>query len=114
MDVMQSREAAMHHDARRRVLEARLEELRARLVRIEEELDQPHDPDFSDQAIEREDEEVLERFGRSGQAEIVQIERALKRIDDGSYGVCASCGEAISEERLDLLPFTPVCRACAK
>ena len=103
----------MSHDARRKELTTRLEDLKARLSKIEEELDQPHDPDFSDQAIEREGEEVLERLGRSGQAEIRQIESALRRIDDGSYGFCIKCGEAISEERLDLLPFTPVCRNCA-
>ena len=100
-------------EARRSALEARLDELTSRLRRIEHELDQPHSDDFSEQAVEREGEEVLEDLGAAGQQEIRMIEAALERIANGTYGLCVACGEPISEARLDVLPQTPRCRNCA-
>ena len=41
-----------------------------------------------------------------------QVERALARIDDGSYGVCESCGAAIGKHRLQAFPRATMCRAC--
>ena len=100
-------------DSRRQQLESRLKELTDRLHRIDDELDQPVSEDFSEQATEREAEEVLEDLGAAGLLEIRMIEAALKRIQDGSYGICVTCGDPISEERLDVLPHTPRCRECA-
>ncbi len=97
----------------RAALMARLEELDKRLHEIEIELDCPKSPDFSDMAIEREGDEVLEHLGQSGQDEIARIRAALGRLRDGSYGICVQCGEEISRERLEVLPETPLCRQCA-
>ena len=44
---------------------------------------------------------------------IEQVDAALARIDAGTYGVCAQCGTAIPEERLELRPFTATCVACS-
>ncbi len=41
-----------------------------------------------------------------------EIERALQKIYEGSYGICEKCGEEIEEERLTLLPWTRVCSKC--
>ena len=41
-----------------------------------------------------------------------EIEDALDRLADGSYGVCENCGEAIPNERLKVLPFTTYCVRC--
>ena len=101
-------------DARKERLEARLAELRSRLDRIEDELEQPVSDSFSEQAVEREEEEVLEDLGAAGAQEIRMIEAALGRIVEGSYGICVSCGDPIAEERLDALPHTPLCRDCAR
>jgi RNA polymerase-binding transcription factor DksA len=38
-----------------------------------------------------------------------QVEAALARIADGTYGTCAVCGEAIAEGRLEARPWTPFC-----
>jgi len=100
-------------EARREQLERRLGELEARVSRIEDELDQPVSDNFSEQAVEREDEEVLEDLGAAGMQEIRMIRAALDRIGNGSYGTCARCGDPIGEERLDVLPHTPLCRDCA-
>lgn len=50
---------------------------------------------------------------RRRQMELVRIEQALTRLDDGDYGYCTSCGEEIAEKRLDFDPAVPVCLACA-
>lgn len=99
--------------ARKAMLKARLADLGGRLRGIEDELDSHQAQDWEDLATEREADEVLEGMGLSGQHEIRMITAALQRIDAGAYGACAKCGEAISPERLDVLPFTPLCRNCA-
>lgn len=99
--------------ARKAVLEARLADLGGRLRGIEEELDSHNAQDWEDLATEREADEVLEGMGLSGQHEIRMIKAALQRIAAGEYGDCAKCGEVISQERLDAIPFTPLCRNCA-
>lgn len=97
----------------RKALLARLAELDSRLHQIEAELDEPHSKDWEEMAVEREDEEVLERLGESSEAEVARIRAALKRLREGTYGVCVRCGEDISEARLATLPDTPLCRDCA-
>ena len=100
-------------EARKAQLEARLDELTARLQRIESELEQPVSDSFAEQAVEREEEEVLEDLGAAGVQEIRMIEAALDRIDQGTYGICVVCGDPIGDDRLDVLPQTPMCRDCA-
>lgn len=94
-------------------IEARLEELRARLEKVDAALDEPANPDLEDQAIELEDDEVLEGVGKAGQREIRLLEDALNRIEDGTYGECAQCGEQISDARLEAVPFAVLCKNCA-
>ena len=43
---------------------------------------------------------------------IKKIDEALKHIEDGSYGICAECGEEINIERLKARPVAPLCIAC--
>lgn len=100
-------------DTRKDQLESRLRELEARLHSIEQELDTPVNPDFEERATERESEEVLEDLGMAGVQEIRMIRAALDRIRQGTYGECVRCGDPISDERLDVLPHTPLCRDCA-
>ncbi len=101
-------------EERKTQLQARLEELEARLHKIDDELDQPVSERFEDMATEREDDEVLEDLGAAGLQEMRMINAALDRIAQGVYGDCVTCGDRISEERLDLLPHTPFCRSCAR
>ena len=46
--------------------------------------------------------------------EVQLLEAALKRVDEGEYGFCVNCGEAIEPERLALDPATPFCISHAK
>ena len=96
------------------MLESRLGELDARVHKIEDRLDDPVSKDWEDQAVEREDFEVLEDLGKSGMKEMEMIRAALGRIDDGSYGECAKCGDDISYERLRAVPTAVFCRTCAQ
>ena len=99
-------------DARTR-LEAQLAELEDRLSRIERDLAEPADPDSSERAVQMEDDDALE-----GQAALVSIEigavrRALQRIEDGTYGECANCGNEIAAGRLEARPEAALCIECA-
>lgn len=98
---------------RKAALTKRLAELESRLRDIDEELDSHQSKDWDELAVEREEDEVLERMGTTGQAEIRMIKAALQRIDAGEYGDCVKCGAEILPERLDVLPYTPFCRTCA-
>jgi DnaK suppressor protein len=42
-----------------------------------------------------------------------EISAALRRIDDGTFGICEECGQPIPEARLQALPYTPYCVKCA-
>ena len=95
----------------RRLL-ARREELQQLLLRLGDALDDPKSPDFSDHATESEFDEVYESQGREGLKEISAIEAAIERIANKSFGICAQCGNEISQERLDAVPHAALCRHC--
>jgi len=46
--------------------------------------------------------------------DIELIEAALKRVDEGTHGICAVCSHAIDPERLEALPYSTLCVACAR
>jgi len=95
-------------------LEARLKLLIRRVDAIEEDLRQPNNPDWQEQATERENDEVLEGLDAAGLEEIQQIRAALMRMEEGVYGICARCGEDIADRRLEVLPSSTQCIACAR
>ena len=43
---------------------------------------------------------------------LAEIDAALRRMEDGCYGLCVSCGGQISAERLTVLPMAPLCMNC--
>ncbi|WP_281858066.1 TraR/DksA family transcriptional regulator [Litoreibacter halocynthiae] len=92
---------------------ARRAELVERSEEVEAELDAHNSKDWEELAVERETDEVLEGLGNNAAAEIIRIDAALKRIEEGQFGFCVKCDDQISAERLELLPYTPFCRNCA-
>jgi len=44
--------------------------------------------------------------------ELLAIEEALERLENGSYGTCEACGKAIEPRRLAIMPQTTLCRDC--
>ena len=91
---------------------ARQAELRNRLTRIEDELDEPVSIDSDERAVERQDDEVLEAMGEAGLSELRGIEAALERIAHGRYGICARCGNPIEPGRLEVKPDATLCVSC--
>ena len=106
----------MDLDEIRDVLERRRSELterRERIARHTRHRDEPLPPDFAEQAVELENGETLVALDREVNAELREIERALRRLDEGAYGECSECGEPINEERQRALPYTSYCIDCA-
>ena len=68
---------------------------------------------WTEQATERENDEVLESLGNASEQELLMINHALKRIESGQYFSCSMCGEDIPPSRLELLPFSSYCVNCA-
>ena len=99
---------------RKTQLKERLHELDVRLHEFEELLEEKPDADWEENAVLHEDDEVLESLGSTGLEEIRAIRAALTRMKAGTYGICVKCEELISEERLDILPHTPLCKVCAR
>jgi RNA polymerase-binding transcription factor DksA len=99
----------------RRQLETRLTEIQQRLEKISldrRHANQPLNADFEEQAIELENDQVLDALDVQIRAEIKQIERTLALMDEGVYGRCEECGEPIGEKRLEALPHASRCIAC--
>ncbi len=94
-------------------LQQRLAELNVRANAIEDNLRQPLDADFSEQAVDLADDEALEGVDEVLRAEAQHVRDALARIANGTYGTCANCGEAIARERLEVQPIATRCIKCA-
>jgi RNA polymerase-binding transcription factor len=55
------------------------------------------------------DRELDEGLEEGAQQTLAQIDRALQRLDDGTYGTCERCGNPIREERLQVRPWATLC-----
>lgn len=98
-------------------LEARRQELAARASRAASDLRRENEPlsaDFSEQAVQRENDEVLQGISDAAHDELLLIDRALRRMRDGEYLQCARCGAAIGLSRLEAVPYTDLCADCAR
>jgi len=66
-----------------------------------------HQADMGTETFEREkDLSILEAI----EAELADVEHALRRLDEGTYGTCEACGRLIDDERLQALPAARLCR----
>lgn len=98
----------------RKNLEQRKGVLLQRISRVKHGITQEHSADWSEQAQERQNDEVLEAIGNESQHELSQINVALERIKSGDYTSCTDCGEDISLKRLEAVPYTHLCINCAE
>lgn len=94
-------------------LEAELQSLLVRIETIDNQMRQPGEQDWEEQATQRENDEVLESLDKQATQEIEQIRQALNRIEHGQYGKCTQCGGSIAIERLKALPYATNCIKCA-
>ena len=68
--------------------------------------------DLADQASGNNEVHIQLKLKQTDAKILQAIEEALRRIDQGTYGVCRDCGEPIAEARLSAIPWTRVCIAC--
>jgi len=103
-------------DLRGRLL-ARRNELLAQGAGIDEDLlflETNRDSELEEEAQEDTLARLLAQFDERSRAEIAAIDHAMTRIAQGDYGRCASCGDPIAVERLEVLPTAVLCIACAE
>ncbi len=101
---------------RQRLLEHK-QELLDRAAKVRADITRasgPLEKDFAEQVVQMENDAVLAGIGEAAAVEIAQINRALVRLDEGSYGICSGCGQAINEKRLQALPYSDRCIDCAE
>jgi DnaK suppressor protein len=74
--------------------------------------EQENFPDPNDRASLESDRNFELRIRDRERKLIAKMQEALKRIDDGTFGLCDSCGGNISEKRLQARPVTTLCIDC--
>ena len=94
-------------------LEALAAEYNVRAAAIERDLSREHAQSYSEQATERQNDMVLQGLLADARAGLKEVQHALARVDEGTYGECEKCGELINSARLEALPATPFCINCA-
>jgi DnaK suppressor protein len=68
--------------------------------------------DDGDVALQNQFEHMVCRQITAQRATIKEIEAAMERLDEGSYGICDECGNEITEGRLKIVPFAKYCKIC--
>jgi DnaK suppressor protein len=103
-------------DIRKRLLGQR-RALLQQVARVEDNLrwlDTNVEPEVEEEGQEANIARLLARLDDREREELDEIDRALARIETGEYGRCTLCGQLIPEGRLDALPATDACLACAQ
>lgn len=67
------------------------------------------DDHLADNATETFMRELDDGLEENAEHLLGEIEAALRRIDDGTYGICVSCGRPIDAERLEAVPYATLC-----
>ena len=94
-------------------LKSRQAELLTRLERVKKDVTAEYSADWSEQAQERQNDEVIEAIGNESRQELNKVALALERIASGEYAICRECGDDIALERLKAVPYTSLCIGCA-
>ena len=71
---------------------------------------QDRDPEYEEGAQVKFAGDVLTTLSETARREVMQIDAALGRMDEGEYGTCVDCDQEIPIERLRALPFTLRCQ----
>ncbi|MCZ7661701.1 MAG: TraR/DksA family transcriptional regulator [Thermoleophilia bacterium] len=82
---------------------------------LEEASDEsPYDQHLAETAGVTLDREIDLTLEESARATIVQIDRALQKLEDGTYGRCDKCGRGIGDGRLGVAPYATLCIDCKR
>ena len=74
----------------------------------------PYDQHMAETAGVTLDREIDLTLQENARAALAQIDRALHKVEDGSYGQCDKCGKMIGEGRLSIAPFATLCVDCKR
>ena len=107
----------MDLDAIRRDLEARRDSTRERVAQLAKRPERGAAQGFGkrigDGTIEAVSRLTEIGVGRSLETGLERTERALAKLDEGTYGTCDACGNPIEPKRLEAMPDGVLCLACA-
>ncbi|OZT75012.1 conjugal transfer protein TraR [Vreelandella boliviensis LC1] len=101
---------------RKALLENMRTELRERVQRYkdhQQRINGALDKDLEEQATQALNDEVVDRLEDEATLELLQIDRALARIEEQVGDHCEECGDRIAPNRLKALPYTTCCTDCA-
>ena len=106
----------MELDAVRTVLAARQQQLRDELAELTKPPEAGSNVSFG-KRIGEGTTEAVERISSSAAARsiagaLADVDRALAKLDEGSYGICDRCGQPITPERLEAMPSATLCVTC--
>lgn len=93
------------------------ERLMDRIEALKEEVDDAeigYETHQADAATMTFDQEKDAGLLQDNERTLTQVEKALERFDEGTYGICEDCGEAIDIARLEAIPYTSRCLRCAE
>jgi RNA polymerase-binding protein DksA len=76
--------------------------------------DAVYDNHLADTATETYDRELDYTLEENSEHVLADIDAALTRIEDGTYGICSNCGKPISAERLEARPWATLCIDCQR
>ncbi len=97
----------------RNLLNQRIQELRSEAGKTVEDMEVDETfPDPTDRASMESNRNSVLRIRDRERKLIFKIEEALRRLDNGEYGICEECGEKIGIERLKARPVTTLCIEC--
>jgi DnaK suppressor protein len=103
-------------ETRLQKLEILRESLKQRLARYDlhqKRADGPLDPDFAEQAVQVQNDEVVEALEQEVRDHLARVDHALERLHRGLGEVCERCEATIQPARLAALPDTTLCADCA-
>lgn len=69
--------------------------------------------DSGELAFDNLDKDIIAKISSQEKETLRQMDKALKRIESGDYGICTECGASIGFERLEVLPYIQICKDCA-
>ena len=84
----------------------------AKTRNAEEETIEESTQDIADKAVSSYTREFLYSLSDTDRTTLVRIDEALARVEDGTYGTCVNCGQAMAEKRLTAVPWAPHCVDC--
>ena len=93
------------------------DEITDRINAIEKDLHHEEhaiEKDFAEQATQLENEEVLNSLDNEAKATAMEINKALLRIENSTFGRCTECSEQINEQRLAITPYASMCVSCTE